>query len=133
MKAHIKINGMNLGSLVLGVIIAFFPKCAFCWAAYMSIFSTMGIASIPYLPWLQPVLVIFFIVNVFTMFFIARKRNDYNAFIFGVAGAMFVLFSKVIITSVWLTYLGLLMIVASSLWNLFTKKLTCNVEKFSGP
>jgi hypothetical protein len=128
MKAFMKLNAINLGSVLLGVIISFFPKCVFCWAAYMSIFSTLGIISIPYVPWLEPLLTVFFLVNVFTLFHIARKRKNYGPFCLSMAGALLIMASKFVIPSGLLTYSGLLMIIAASILNLITRNLACKIE-----
>jgi hypothetical protein len=125
MRIYLKGNTGNLGTVLLGVILSFFPKCPFCWAAYMSIFSTLGLASVPYMPWLQPVMMVFFLVNIFTLFMIARKRNNYTSFAFSVTGALMIMVSKFMTASLLLTYLGLLMIITASLWNLVFKKLAC--------
>jgi hypothetical protein len=126
MRTYLKGNASNFGTVLLSVILSFFPKCPFCWAAYMSIFSTFGLASIPYMPWLQPVMVVFFLVNIFTLFTVARKRKNYASFALSVTGASFLLGSTFMSVSLWLTYTGLLMIIAASLWNLFSKKLACD-------
>src|SRR5258708_5940722 len=125
MKIYLKGNSGHFGTVLLSVILSFFPKCPFCWAAYMSIFSTLGLASIPYLPWLQPVMMAFFLVNIFTLFMIARKRKNYTSFAFSVTGALLIIVSKFMTTSLLLTYLGLLTIITASLWNLVFKKLAC--------
>ena len=125
MKIYLKGNTGHFGTVLLSVILSFFPKCPFCWAAYMSIFSTLGLASIPYMPWLQPVMMVFFLVNIFTLFMIARKRKNYTSFVFSVTGALLIMVSKFMTTSPLLTYLGLLMIITASLWNLVFKKLAC--------
>jgi hypothetical protein len=125
MRIDLKGNTGHFGNVLLSVILSFFPKCPFCWAAYMSIFSTLGLASIPYMPWLQPVMMVFFLVNIFTLFMIARKRKNYTSFAFSVTGALLIMVSKFLTTSLLLTYLGLLMIITASLWNLVFKKLAC--------
>lgn len=135
MKAHLKVNATNIGSVLLGLIISFFPKCPFCWPAYLSIFSSLELASIPYQPWLRPMMMALFFVNTFSLFVIARKRKNYTSFSLNVTGAILIMVSISIITSALLTYIGLLMIITSSLWNLYAKKLVCKVEgleTFSG-
>jgi hypothetical protein len=125
MRTILKVTASNLGTVSLGVILSFFPKCPFCWAAYMSIFSTLGLASIPYMPWLQPVMMLVFLVNIFTLFMIARKRKNYTSFALNATGAVFLMVSKLVTVSPLLTYAGLLMIIGASLWNLVSKKLAC--------
>ncbi len=125
--AFLKADTNQFGSLVLSVAIAFFPKCAFCWAAYLSVFSAFGIASIPYTPWLKPVMITFFLTNFVTLFLIARKRKNYISFMISVIGAIFIMISSLSNTSPFFAYTGLVLIVASGLWNLLTRKLACKV------
>jgi hypothetical protein len=126
MRATPRLNISHIGSVMFAVIISFFPKCPFCWAAYMSIFSSLGLASIPYAPWLQPVMIVFFCVNIFALFTIAKKRKNYMSFGLNVTGALLLITSKTVIESVIVMYAGILMIITASLWNLFTRKLACD-------
>ncbi|NIG56415.1 hypothetical protein [Chitinophaga sp. Cy-1792] len=48
-------SARSLPSILLSILIAFFPKCAVCWAVYMSMFGSIGLTKLPYLPWLLPV------------------------------------------------------------------------------
>jgi len=41
----------------LSFLVAFFPKCPMCWAAYMSALGFAGLAQLPYPEYLFPVLV----------------------------------------------------------------------------
>jgi hypothetical protein len=126
MKAGSRVNVSHIGSVLFAVIISFFPKCPFCWAAYMSIFSSLGLVSIPYTPWLQPVMMGFFLVNIFALFTIAKKRKNYASFGLNATGVLLLIASKFLVESLALMYAGLLMIITASLWNLFTRKLACD-------
>ena len=129
MIANLKVLATSAGSVLLSVIISFFPKCPFCWAAYMSLFSSVGLASVPYMPWLKPVMIGFFAVNFFTLFMIARKRNNFASFGLSMTGAMLIMISTFLTAPRILIYTGLLLIIASSLWNLFARKLACKVSQ----
>jgi len=43
--------------------VAFFPKCAVCWATYVSMFGVAGLERIPFPAWLEPVLAIVMAIN----------------------------------------------------------------------
>ncbi|MFN0215142.1 MAG: hypothetical protein ACKVT2_12875, partial [Saprospiraceae bacterium] len=55
----IKKTARSAPSILLGFLVAFFPKCPICWAAYMSMFGSFGLARTPYMGWLFPVLICF--------------------------------------------------------------------------
>lgn len=81
------------GTLVaLGV--AFFPKCPFCWAAYMSVFGIARLEQIPYSPWLQPILVALMLLNLFSVWVRGRATRRMNGFSLVAAGAIAIVASK---------------------------------------
>lgn len=81
------------GTLVaLGV--AFFPKCPFCWAAYMSVFGIARLEQIPYSPWLQPILVALMLLNLLSVWVRGRATRRMNGFSLVAAGAIAIMASK---------------------------------------
>jgi protein SCO1/2 len=46
------------------IAIAIFPKCPVCWATYFSLFGALGLGTVPYSPWLRPMLVVAALLNV---------------------------------------------------------------------
>src|SRR3954464_1419237 len=46
----------TLPSVLLSILIAFFPKCPACCIAYLSMFGSVGLAVTPYVEWLYPLL-----------------------------------------------------------------------------
>jgi protein SCO1/2 len=81
------------GSIIPGILLAFFPKCAVCWAAYFSVFSSMGI-GIPYSPWLQHVLAGTLVISAIYFAWMAKRRNKWLPFIFQMMGFAAVLISQ---------------------------------------
>ena len=75
--------------------LALFPKCPFCWAAYLSLFGIAGLESIPYSPWLQPVLAILLLSNLTSVWFRARTTGRMLPFYLVTAGALTLILSKV--------------------------------------
>ena len=79
----------SLRSVLLSVLIAFFPKCPLCWAAYMSMFGSLGLANTPYMGWLLPVLVGVLGIH---LYLLAKKipHKGYGPFGLSLAGALLV-------------------------------------------
>lgn len=116
----IKKTGRVLPSVLMSILIAFFPKCPFCWAIYMSMFGSIGLARLPYMPWLFPVLMAFL---AFHLFMLWRKvpQKGYLPFLISLAGAMVILSGKVFFPlTQWLAVTGMVLIISGSLLNNFS-------------
>jgi protein SCO1/2 len=74
---------------------AFFPKCPFCWAAYLSVFGMAGLERIPYSPWLKPVFVVLMLLNLFSVWVRSRTTRRLTAFGLVLAGALAIIVSRV--------------------------------------
>src|SRR5690606_37188336 len=74
-----------LPSMLLSILIAFFPKCPVCWAVYMSMFGSLGLAKLPYMRWLLPVLLVFLALHLFLLYRKAAQRG-YLPFVASLAG-----------------------------------------------
>src|SRR5688572_28559500 len=59
-------------SSVSAVIVAFFPKCPMCWAAYLSLFGVAGVDWLTPSPWLLPLFVLVLLVNVGSLWWIGK-------------------------------------------------------------
>ncbi len=82
-----------IGTLAaLGV--ALFPKCPICWAAYLSAFGVAGLGSIPYSPWLQPLLAVAMLVNLGSMWLRGRASGRMSPFWLAGAGALLLAAAK---------------------------------------
>jgi protein SCO1/2 len=73
---------------------AFFPKCPFCWAAYLSVFGVAGLKQIPYSPWLQPLFVLLMLLNLFSVWVRGRTTRRAAAFCLVTAGAFAIILSR---------------------------------------
>ncbi|MEM6264804.1 MAG: SCO family protein, partial [Bacteroidota bacterium] len=73
------------------LLLAFFPKCPICWAVYLSAFGISSLQSIPYSPWLIPVLMVAMFINLFILFKKSKVRNGLIPFWISLAGAFLVL------------------------------------------
>lgn len=104
-------------SVAVGFMVAFFPKCAVCWAAYMSIFGILGAAWLPYLGWLYPVLV--GTLGIHLLLALRRAaQTGYGPFALGMGGALTVLAGRhYALFAEWILIPGVLLIAAGSLWD----------------
>jgi len=92
---HTKESRGNGWSLVTTILVLFMPKCAFCWAAYMGIFSSIGIV-INYQPWFVPMAALLFIITLLKLLIIAVRRKNFISFGLALmAGALIMLQRKV--------------------------------------
>jgi protein SCO1/2 len=99
---------------------ALFPKCPFCWAAYLSLFGIAGLESIPYSPWLQPVLAILLLLNITSVWFRARSTGRMTPFYLVTAGALTVIISKVFNGLPAAAIAGVLLTLSGSVWSTFS-------------
>ncbi|MCW3105798.1 MAG: hypothetical protein JWQ09_304 [Segetibacter sp.] len=107
-------------SMLLSLVIAFFPKCPLCWAAYMSMFGSFGVSNVPYMKWLLPVLIAFLGLH---LFLIVKKVKEkgYGPFVFSLIGALIILGGKTFLPfSKPVLFAGMLFILSGSLWNSFS-------------
>ncbi len=81
-------------SAVAAIVVAFFPKCPICWAAYLSVFGIAGVQRIPYAPWLQPLFVAAILINLFSLWLRGRATGRMSGFYLVSAGALVILISK---------------------------------------
>ena len=108
------------GSFLLSLLIAFFPKCPVCWAVYMSMFGGLGIARLPYLKWLLPVLLLLFALNLYLLYRKANKTG-YGPFITTLAGAVLILLGRNLFPAEKeLLYTGMVLVISGSLWSSFS-------------
>ena len=118
---------LRVASPVFGTAVALglalFPKCPFCWAAYLSLFGIAGLQSIPYSPWLQPVLAILLLSNLTSVWFRARTTGRMLPFYLVTAGALTIILSKTLSAPVTASFLGVLLTLIGSIWSTFSYSL----------
>ena len=111
----------NFASPICGTAVALalalFPKCPFCWAAYLSLFGIVGLESIPYSPWLQPVLAILLLSNLTSIWFRARGTGRMMPFYLVTAGAIAIIASKAFAGPDAAGFLGVALTLAGSVWS----------------
>jgi len=112
----------TLPSMLLSVVIAFFPKCPVCVAAYMSMFGTFSLANSPWVGWVFPVLLSFLVLHL-VLLLKKSKKNGLFPFSLSLAGALIILCGRTVFDqnqAVLIT--GMLFILAGSLSNSFSTR-----------
>lgn len=113
------------------LFIAFFPKCPFCWAAYMSYLGATGVVSVQYQPWLIWVLVGLLTINVGVLYW-TRHRHGLGPFWLCLAGAALVITNRLWLNEPALLGLGAAFLLTGSLWNSLSPKMTDSIRYFGG-
>lgn len=62
-------------TVILPILIAFFPKCPMCWAAYLNLIGLSSIVSIKHQPWLIYVFIGFAVFNLINLYRLSKRRN----------------------------------------------------------
>lgn len=75
---------------VFPILAGFFPKCPFCWAAYLSFFGISGLQQIPYSPWLLPLIFGIMLFNLVLLYKKAKIRNGLLPFAISLTGTLLV-------------------------------------------
>lgn len=116
-------------SFFMAVLIAFFPKCPLCWAAYMSLLGSWGIQTIPYKPWLLPVLCVLLVINIISLY-LTGKKHHYWPLALSVAGALIVIGNRYYFHSEQLMYTGAALLIISSLWNTLPIRIINSIRHY---
>ncbi|MCL9805260.1 hypothetical protein NAT51_06995 [Flavobacterium amniphilum] len=104
----------------MSVIIAFFPKCPMCWAVYMSMLSGLGFAELPYMGWLLPFFLLFFLFHLLLLY---RKipEKGIMPFVMSLLGFLVLCLGKWMWINInWIPVAGMSFIIAGSLLNNFS-------------
>ena len=100
--------------LVLGSLMAFFPKCPMCWAAYMNMFGCVWLANTAYTTWLFPLLLACSGLHLAVLLRRSR-RHGYAPFLFSLAGMLVILASRSMFAQErWLAVTGMLIMLSGS-------------------
>lgn len=116
-------------SFLMAVIIAFFPKCPFCWAAYMSMFSFLGLNTIAYQPWLLPVFIVLFFANLVSLYY-NRKRHGYKLLLLSLAGASLIVLNRLYWNIPVMVWCGAALLMLASLWNSLSGRMVNSIRLY---
>jgi hypothetical protein len=112
--------------ILTSLLIGFFPKCPLCWAVYMSALGSLGLAKIPYMPWLLPVFLLMLAMHLFLVGRNARRLSGYQALILSLTGTLILVLARFVFPEVtWLTLTGMLLVTGGSVWNAHKSRLAC--------
>ena len=112
-------------SVLPGVGASLLPKltCPLCAPAYAGLLTTLGLGFLISERNLLFFIAAFLVLSVAALAFRARERRGYGPAIVGTVSAAVVLFGKFSMQSVATMYAGLALLVASSIWNSWPRRL----------
>jgi mercuric ion transport protein len=112
----------SAGSVGLSILIAFFPKCPLCLAAYLSMFGSIGLARSPIMAWLLPLLISILAIHLFFLFKKTAQKG-YGPFFLSLLGAFCILVGRSFLPHhQFILWAGMAFIFSGSLWNSFAFK-----------
>lgn len=83
----------NTPALISGVLVLLMPKCALCWAVYMSVLSSFGL-SIQYRSWFFPVAMALFLVTMLKLLIQVIRKKKFVNFFLAIAGGTLIYFNR---------------------------------------
>jgi len=113
-------------SVVMPLLVALFPKCPLCWAAYLSSFGLSGLSFIPYSPWLYPMIVAIVAFNFYVIFKRAYRRKYYLPCILSGGGMLLIMLLGGLLKIHFALYIGIVFVLAGSLLNSYPVRISAN-------
>ena len=123
-ESQTKNTVQSVPSILLSVLIAFFPKCPLCWAAYMSMLGIFGVSGISYtyIRFLLPILIAFLILHLFLLLKKVKEKG-YGPFLLSLTGAIIIICGRTFLSFSEPAFIaGIVLVVSGSLWNSFSVK-----------
>ena len=118
-----------------GIGVALLPKlaCPLCWPAYAGVLSSLGLGFLISTPYLFALTTAFLFLTLASLGFRAKRRRGYGPLLFGAAGSAVFLMGKFYVPSPAVMYLGLGILVAASVWNVWPRRVVescpCKVQE----
>lgn len=107
-------------TFALSFLIAFFPKCPLCWAAYSSWLGLAGIIQIPYMGFIFPVLVTLLVVHLLLLVRHVPHIGWGPLLTCATGATLLMVFRQIAPEAGWALNSGILLMLAGSLWNTFS-------------
>jgi len=95
-------------TLFSSVLVLFIPKCAMCWAAYMSILSSLGLV-IKYQSWFIPVALLLFLITLIKLLIQSIRRKNFFGFGLALAAGLLIIYQRSAIGIDWVKILAILL------------------------
>lgn len=116
-----KTKGNRLPSILVSIVLALFPKCPLCLAAYLTVFGSFGLSMMPYLKWLLPVLIGLLLMHLFLLFR-KRKEQGYGPLVSSLVGSAVLLSGRLFFEfNKPMLFAGMGLLILGSLWNNFSQ------------
>lgn len=80
-------------AMILGLLMLIMPKCAFCWAAYMSFFASLGLV-VKYQSWYLPLITILFLVTLVKICYTCIRQKNFVSLLLAVTAAVIIMARK---------------------------------------
>jgi len=111
-----------------GAGFALLPKlaCPFCWPAYASLLSSVGLGFLISTKYLLPLTAAFLVLTLGALVFQARHRHGYGPFLVGLIAAIVAMIGKFAWDSKPALYAAVAILVAASMWNAWPQKIARN-------
>ncbi len=96
--------------VILSLLVAFLPKCALCWGAYLALFNSLGICAFQYPAWLKEAFAITLVASLILFYRAAMRSKTWAFFWMQLGGISCVLISQYVIASVILSVAGIVLL-----------------------
>ncbi len=106
----------------IGTVLIPGVSCPACWPAYAGLLSSVGLGFVNYTPYLFPLTLLCLIVVLLSLGLRARRHRVFGPLILGSTAALIILTGKFIFVLKAATYVGLILLVAASIWNLWSRR-----------
>lgn len=113
--SSVKSKLSSLAAMVLSAILAFFPKCPLCLAAYLSLFGITQYEFFRFREWMLPLLIALLLVNLFSLFWMSRRRQWFLPFYLSLAGAFCIILAALFPLTKLVAFSGIILIISGSL------------------
>ena len=101
----------------IGAVIIPGISCPLCWPAYTGLLSSLGIGFLNYTPYLSPFIIVLLTISVLALGFHAERRHGYLPACVGLTAALVIVIGRFAIGWTLLTYAGIVLLIAASVWN----------------
>jgi protein SCO1/2 len=113
-SSKIKRTIQSISNTFMVLVVAFFPKCPICWAAYLSAFGLSGISWLKYNPKFLFIIITIMIVNLGVLYYKSKITQSYISFVLSLVGIFITLCSTIFPIIAFLKMIGLFLVIFSS-------------------